>query len=147
MFLHVLKIRNFLEKALESGVDCGFYSGESQGWLNEDLNCPRTREPEFPGILIPEGQLNEARRLVGQHRFRLLDHVRIHAPTNGHRTEDVPALADPHVRPLLAWGRAHGMYQGRESDTPIAVTQLFELLEECAHTIYTNGVASRSSAS
>ena len=38
MFLHVLKIRNFLEKALESGVDCGFYSGESQGWLNEDLN-------------------------------------------------------------------------------------------------------------
>jgi hypothetical protein len=39
------------------------------------------------------------------------------------------------------------MCQGRESDTPLAATQLFELLEECAHTIYTNGVAWRSSAS
>jgi hypothetical protein len=37
MFLQMLKIRNFLEKALESGVDCGFYTSESQGWLNEDL--------------------------------------------------------------------------------------------------------------
>jgi hypothetical protein len=39
------------------------------------------------------------------------------------------------------------MDQGRESDTPLAATQLVELLEECAHKIYTNGVASRSSAS
>jgi hypothetical protein len=39
------------------------------------------------------------------------------------------------------------MYQGSESDTPPAVTQLCELLEECAHKLYTNGVAWRSSAS
>ena len=37
MFLHVLKIKKFLKKALESGGDCRFYRGESQGWLNEDL--------------------------------------------------------------------------------------------------------------
>jgi len=37
MFLHGLIVRKFLEKALESRGDCGFYSGESQGWLNEDL--------------------------------------------------------------------------------------------------------------
>jgi len=33
----VLKFKKFLEKALESGGDCRFYRGESQGWLNEDL--------------------------------------------------------------------------------------------------------------
>ena len=38
MFLHVLKGREFFEKTLESGVDYGFYRGESQGWLNGDLN-------------------------------------------------------------------------------------------------------------
>ena len=38
MFLHVFKVRKFLEKALECGGDYGFYSGESQGWLNEDLH-------------------------------------------------------------------------------------------------------------
>ena len=37
MFLHVLKGKEFLEKTLETGVDYGFYRGESQGWLNEDL--------------------------------------------------------------------------------------------------------------
>ena len=37
MFLHAIKVRKFLEKALESGGDCGFYTGESRGWLNEDL--------------------------------------------------------------------------------------------------------------
>jgi hypothetical protein len=37
MFLHALKVKKFLEKALESGGDCGFYRDESQGWLNEDL--------------------------------------------------------------------------------------------------------------
>ena len=42
MFLHVLKIRKILGKALECRGDCGFYSGESQGWLNEDLkNIPK----------------------------------------------------------------------------------------------------------
>ena len=77
----------------------------------------------------------------------MLDHVRIHAPTDGHGTEDIPALADPHFRPLLARGRAHGIDQGGEGDTPIAVTKLFELLEEFVHTIYTNGVAARSRVS
>ena len=38
MFLHAFKVRNFLEKALECVGDCRFYRGESQGWLNEDLN-------------------------------------------------------------------------------------------------------------
>jgi hypothetical protein len=39
----VLKVRNFLEKGLESEGDCRFYRGESQGWLNEDLkiNLPK----------------------------------------------------------------------------------------------------------
>jgi hypothetical protein len=77
----------------------------------------------------------------------LLDHVCVDAPTDGHGTEDFPALADPHFRPLLAWGRAHSIDQGREGDTPIEVTKLFELLEKFVHKIYTNGVAWRSSAS
>jgi hypothetical protein len=38
MFLHAIKVRKFLEKALECGGDCGCYRGESQGWLDEDLH-------------------------------------------------------------------------------------------------------------
>ena len=50
MFLHVLKIEKFLEKALESGGDCRFYMGESQGWLNEDLKNTLPKDCRVSGF-------------------------------------------------------------------------------------------------
>ena len=50
MFLHVLKVRKFLEKALESGGDCRFYRGESQGWLNEDLKNTLPKDCRVSGL-------------------------------------------------------------------------------------------------
>src|SRR5262249_9200649 len=86
---------------------------------------------------IPQRQLDEARHLGGQNGLGLLDHVCIHAPTNGYGTEDVAALADPHFRPLFARGRAHCVDQGGEANTSMAVTKLFELLQEFVHAMYT----------
>ena len=68
-----------------------------------------------------------------QNGFRLLDHICIHASADGHGAEDVPALADPHLRSLLTWGRAHSIDQGGEGDGPLEVTELFELLEKFVH--------------
>jgi hypothetical protein len=60
MFLQVLKVGKFLEKALECGGDCEFYIGESQGWLNEDLHntLPKDRRVSCLGdtgfVSLPE---------------------------------------------------------------------------------------------
>lgn len=50
MFLQLLKVRKFLEKALESGGDCRFYMGESQGWLNEDLKNTLPKDCRVSGL-------------------------------------------------------------------------------------------------
>ena len=50
MFLHGIIVRKFLEKALESGGDCGFYRGESQGWLNEDLKNTLPKDRRVSGF-------------------------------------------------------------------------------------------------
>ena len=50
MFLHEFKVRKFLEKALESEGDCGFYRGESQGWLNEDLKNTLPKDSRVSGL-------------------------------------------------------------------------------------------------
>jgi hypothetical protein len=60
MFLHAIEVRKFLEKALESEGDCGFYMGESRGWLNEDLKntLPKDRRVSCFGdtsiVSLPE---------------------------------------------------------------------------------------------
>jgi len=46
----VLKGKKFLEKALESGGDCRFYRGESQGWLNEDLKNTLPKDCRVSGL-------------------------------------------------------------------------------------------------
>jgi hypothetical protein len=46
----VLKVKKFLEKALESGGDCSFNRGESQGWLNEDLKNTLPKDCRVSGL-------------------------------------------------------------------------------------------------
>jgi hypothetical protein len=48
----VLKVRKFLEKALESGGDCRFYRVESQGWLNEDLQNTLPKDCRVSGLSV-----------------------------------------------------------------------------------------------
>jgi hypothetical protein len=50
MFLHLLKIKKFLEKALESEGHCRYIRGESRGWLNENLKNTLPKDSRVSGL-------------------------------------------------------------------------------------------------
>ena len=84
---------------------------ERQG-LDEDLDSAAAGEPDLPRLLVAEVQLEQARAHGAQDVFRFLDDLRIDAPADRHRADDVALLAHNHLGAFLAGRGAVGVDQG-----------------------------------
>jgi hypothetical protein len=101
--------------------------------LHEDLDRPPAGQPDLPGLLVAQVQLEQARRVLVQHVGGFLDDLRVHAPADGHRAEHAPALAHQHLRPLLAGRGAAGVDQRGHRHLGLALVQLIQMTRKLAH--------------
>ena len=101
--------------------------------LDEHLDGPAAGQPDLPGLLIAQVELEQAGQVLPEHLGRLLDDLGVHAAADGDRSEDPAALADQHLRAFFPGGRAAGVHERRQRDLALRLAEPLDVLEELAH--------------
>ena len=104
--------------------------------LQENLDGAAAGEPDLPGLLIAQIQLEKPRGVLVEHVGRLLDDLGVHAAADGHRAEHTPALAHQHLRPFLPGRGTARIDEGGHRHLGLVPLELVQVLVELGHVGY-----------
>ena len=98
--------------------------------LHEHLDGAPAGEPDLPGLLVAQIQLEQPRAIRAQHIGGLLDHLGVHAAADGDGAQDAAPVAHQHLGAFLARRGAARVDQGGQGDLPLGPAELVEVVEE-----------------
>src|SRR6185369_11713664 len=93
----------------------GAARGASVDPLDEDLHLAAASEPDLPGLLVGDAEIEEARLAVGDGIERLAHHRALNA-TARHRADEVAGIVDGKLRADRAGRGAPGRYHRRQRE-------------------------------
>jgi hypothetical protein len=103
--------------------------------LDEHLDRAAARQPDLPGLLVAQIQLEEPGPVRVQHVLGLLDHLGVHAAADGDGTKHGSAFTDEHLGAFFARRGAARVHQGRDRDLARRPPKFVNLIEEFRHRV------------
>jgi hypothetical protein len=100
--------------------------------LHPHVDLATARQPDVPGLVIGDAELQQTRWLAGQHPLGHLDDGALHAAA-GHRPRDLAGLADRHLRARRARRRAAHGDHGRQRDPLALALPALEFSKDLLH--------------